>query len=154
MPQIRTSQTSQPSAMPAQTYSFVSAATPMGGFPSLPGIDTRAGLAAALGKPDFYTRMLMMFRNDGALFSRKFAAALKDGDPMASERTAHSLKSMAGTIRATHLQEAAAGLEQVCRMRAAPEIVEAHFERVLSELDPVLTGLQSMNTSVPLHKTL
>jgi PAS domain S-box-containing protein len=81
-------------------------------IPSLPGIDTAAGLRRMMGKPVFYKRVLNDFlqRFDGV--ERVIGTALAEGRRDEAKRQAHSAKGLAGSIGATALSEAAARLEQ------------------------------------------
>ena len=78
--------------------------------PTLPGVDTAAGLALAQGDPRLYRKMLLRFRAGQADFARRFAEAGQAADPSGQERCAHTLKSTAGTIGARSLQDAASRL--------------------------------------------
>jgi PAS domain S-box-containing protein len=119
-------------------------ALPANALPAVPGVDTQAGLAAVMGKVGLYTRLLTMFRDKGLAFNDEFLAARKGQDGAAAERAAHSLKGMAGTIRAQGVQIAAARLESACRENASAEATERLLGQLMLELAPVIAGLQTL----------
>jgi PAS domain S-box-containing protein len=117
----------------------------VGGLPLLPGIDVTAGMATTMNNEKLYTRMLIKFRDSQGSFNELFAAARKDGDPQAAERAAHTLKGTAGNIGAKGIQAAAGELEHACNTGQDTATIEALLAKVLVELEPVITGLQSIN---------
>lgn len=92
------------------------------GWPALPGIEMAAGLATADGKAELYRRLLLKFRASQA----DFAAARRDADPLAAQRSAHTLKGTAGNIGAKALAAA------------------APLADVLQAPTPVITGLDAL----------
>ncbi len=74
-------------------------------------------------------------------------AALKDTDPQAAQRCAHSLKGSAGNIGAKAVTAAAAELEQACREGDPPERQTLLCKNTIRELEVVLTGIAS--TAMP-----
>ncbi|MCF8210112.1 MAG: response regulator [Rhodoferax sp.] len=113
-------------------------------FPTLPGIDTHAGLAVTRGNPKLYRRMLLKFTQSQSRFTENFAAACAGTDPFAAERCAHTLKGTAGNIGAVQLQQAAALLERLCKDGAAAAAVEAQLQRTDAELNTVLRGIGAL----------
>jgi PAS domain S-box-containing protein len=109
----------------------------------LPGIDTRAGLANALGDDKLYRRLLQMFRERERDFPARFKAARAAGHPRAAARMAHDLKSVAGTLAAQAVSQAAAALEQACLADAEDASIDALAQEVARQLDPVIAGLQA-----------
>ena len=105
-------------------------------FAALVGIDSAKGLANAMNDPDFYSRILRLFRHDQANFILRFTEARQQGD---SVSPAHTLKGVAATIGAAQLQQAAAQLEQCCVSGADTEKplrqVEAELNQVLHSID-------------------
>ncbi len=116
------------------------------GLPALPGIDTRAGLATAIGDPRLYERMLVKFRDSQRHFTELFAAAKVDPDPEAATRAAHTLKGTAANIGAGPLQSAAAELELACREDASAAQIDVLLKKVASELAAILPGLDNIGT--------
>jgi hypothetical protein len=70
--------------------------------PTLPGVDTAAGLALAQGDPRLYRKMLRVSA-PGSSFGRRFAEAGQAATRRAGARCAHT-PSTAGTIGARSLQ--------------------------------------------------
>jgi len=110
-------------------------------LPDLPGIDKAAGMATA-GNIKLYTRLLIMFRERMASFAVDFAAARIDADTTAAMRSAHTLKGSAGSIGAKGIQKAAAQLEHACQENHPKDTIDALLQATLSELGPVVDGLQ------------
>jgi len=81
-------------------------------LPVIPGIDTTRGLTLHLQRSDFYLKSLHAFRQDFADCDQQIDAALQAGDQASARRLAHSLKSVAASLGAQQLAEAARALEQ------------------------------------------
>jgi HPt (histidine-containing phosphotransfer) domain-containing protein len=116
----------------------------VGGLPSLPGIDVKAGMATCTNKESLYTRMLIKFRDSQGQFAELFAAAKTDPDPVAPTRCAHTLKGTAGNIGARDLQAAAAELEHACLEGKTAEEIEVLFQKALAELAAIMPGLEKV----------
>ncbi|MCF8210982.1 MAG: response regulator [Rhodoferax sp.] len=111
---------------------------------ALPGIDTRLGLAAAMNKDELYRRLLRKFRDGQGTFALLFAKARGDSDTTAARRCAHTLRGTAATVGALRVVQAAAQLEQACQRQAPEAEIDALLRQVLSELQPVMEGLQAL----------
>jgi two-component system sensor histidine kinase/response regulator len=116
----------------------------VGGLPSLPGIDIKAGMATCTNKESLYTRMLIKFRDSQGGFAELFAAAKIDPDPEATTRAAHTLKGTAGNIGARGVQAAAGELEHACKEKAEADQIESLLQKTLAELAVVMPGLQKV----------
>ena len=97
--------------LPAKASDGHPAPTATGHCEAIPGVDMRAGLRNVGGNSAFYQRLLRQFVVDFAATESQIKAELRDGRPKDAFRHAHDVKGMAGTIGATGLQKAAAGLE-------------------------------------------
>ena len=117
-------------------------------IPELPGIDTKAGMATTQGNAKLYRKLLTKFRDSQQDFEAQFRAALTDDDPVAPERTAHTLKGVAGNIGAKGVQEAAKGLEFACKEKQSAEVIEQLLEAVNRELSPVVAGLAAIDQTM------
>jgi CheY-like chemotaxis protein len=115
-----------------------------GGFGELPGINVKAGMATTMNNEKLYTRMLIKFRDSQGGFPQLFAAALKDSDPVAPARAAHTLKGTAGSIGARGVQAAAGALEDACNAQASADRIDELLKVALAELEPVIAGLQQV----------
>ena len=114
---------------------------------SLPGIDTNAGIATAMGRPELYQRLLLKFLKENTNFEESFALALQDTDGTSPARHAHTLKGNAATIGAFDVQAAAAKLEAICLERAGYEGIASALHSTMSALRPVLAGLRVLEHS-------
>jgi CheY-like chemotaxis protein len=110
----------------------------------LPGVDTRAGLAGVMGNGTLYFQLLRMFRDRESDFSPRFKAARAAGDFGAAARSAHDLKSVAGTLGIHAVQRAAEALEQACMHDAEAADVDALAQNVARVLAPIIAGLQPL----------
>jgi PAS domain S-box-containing protein len=106
---------------------------------TLPGIDTRAGLARMLGKASFYVKQLRKFAEHQAAFVARFQEA--EADPEVQKRLAHTLKGVAGNIGAINLQAAAGELEQTCGTSGGSVDRSKALAVVAAELKTVIDGL-------------
>jgi HPt (histidine-containing phosphotransfer) domain-containing protein len=120
-----------------------------GPLPPLPGIDTAAGMATAMGNGALYRRLLLRFRDSQGDFASAFAAARAEADTTAATRSAHTLKGMAGNIGARALAAATQELESACAGGAPPERIDLLLADVALQLAPVLAGLRQLDGGVP-----
>jgi len=111
---------------------------------NLPGVDVRAGLATASHKEALYRRLLVKFRDVQGTFATLFAQARASSDHTAAQRCAHTLSGTAATIGAHQVHAAAAALELACKQQASVETMDRLLATVLSELQPVIDGLQAL----------
>jgi len=112
----------------------------------LPGIDTAAGRARALGRLELYIRLLRLFLQNGQQFEAQFRGALAAGDTNTAQRLAHTLKGAAANIEAPAIRHAAGLLEQACQ--TDPVAVDRLLAATLQTLEPVLAGLVAALTAV------
>jgi two-component system sensor histidine kinase/response regulator len=111
--------------------------------PLIPGIDMSLGLQRMHGNRQLYLRMLRRCAIGHGKAYAEIRLALDAGDQAAAERLAHTVRGVAGTIGAVHLQECAAGLEQAIRNRHEPETVEAHLRTFQGALSEVVASVES-----------
>ena len=76
-------------------------------------IDLEQGLSMVNGKVSLYLNILRTFQSGNANFGGEIRELLKKGDQKSAQRSAHSLKGVAGTIGASVLQAQAAELEEL-----------------------------------------
>jgi CheY-like chemotaxis protein len=119
-----------------------------GDLADLPGIDVRAGLSGLMGDEALFRRLLRMFRDREADFLARFRSACAAGDAGAAMRCAHDLKSAAGTLGMPAIQQAAQALEHACTNGAEDAEVDTLAQRVASELEPVIAGLQPLQADL------
>jgi len=111
---------------------------------SLPGIDVAAWRGNGMGDDTLYRRLLGMFRDANEAFAAKFVAATASGDAQAARRLAHDLRSLAGTIGAQDVEQAAKALEDGCTHGAEIAELNALLRDVSRHLDPVIQGLHAL----------
>ncbi|HSW04322.1 response regulator [Aquabacterium sp.] len=118
---------------------------PPAGLPKRwPGIERPVDMAAFGGSEALYRRLLGMFAEREASFAARFRAARDSADLDSATRHAHELKSVAATLGARTLGEAAAALEAACLQGAERQDIDALFEILTGQLDPVLAGLRAL----------
>ncbi|MGL4602933.1 MAG: response regulator [Iodobacter sp.] len=79
--------------------------------PFIEGLDQETGLNYAMGKPDFYRRLLIKITEEIPKVMAALEAALADEHMADAKRHAHTIKGIAATVGAGVLQNAAAVLE-------------------------------------------
>ena len=118
----------------------------------LPGIDFETGLRNVANKPDLYRRMAARFRSRYGEGTRELRELLDLGEHESAHRWAHSLKSLAGTLGAAPLQDAAYNVEQRLASaegeQASPDLAELDqaFDQVLASLATALDGPDSQTS--------
>jgi two-component system, sensor histidine kinase and response regulator len=113
------------------------AALSAGGLPSVEGLDATDGLARVGGNRKLYLKLLRQFVTQQGDAAAQITGQLKAGDVATAERSAHTLKGVAGNLGAKNLQSAAADLEKLLRDHATTETIEParlRFEENLSAL--------------------
>jgi HPt (histidine-containing phosphotransfer) domain-containing protein len=86
-----------------------------------------------------------MFRDRERDFTTRFRGARASGDPEASLRLAHDLKSVSGTLGAYAVHRAATALEAACARPAGDAEIDRLVQAVARRLEPVIAGLQSLD---------
>ena len=111
---------------------------------NLKGIDVAVGMSTTMDNEDLYRRLLNKFYEGQKDFSDTFIQALNDKDDSAAMRCAHTLKGNAGNIGAKGVQLAAAELEAACRNQETQSQIQELLAKVVLELGPVISSLQSL----------
>ncbi len=110
-------------------------------FHKLTGIDTDKGLEIARNRPEFYIKLLTLFRDSQHNFHNDFLMEQQSDDPNGAMRAAHSLKGSAANIGATTLGDAALALEMACHEYNSEDEISERLKKVTAELDPLIAGL-------------
>ncbi|RDH86691.1 MAG: hypothetical protein DIZ78_07240 [endosymbiont of Escarpia spicata] len=110
-------------------------------FHKLIGIEIDKGLEIARGRPEFYMKLLTMFRDSQHDFLNNFLMEQQSDDPNGAIRAAHSLKGSAANIGATTLRDAAQELEMACNEYNSDDEIPDILKKVTTELDPLIAGL-------------
>lgn len=124
-------------------------------FPDLPGVDTKAGLAACQGNSSQYRKLLIRFRDSESDFGEKIKDAQDNKTPQDVIRCVHNLKGVAGNLGVTGVYNAAAALEAACKQNAAnnstadvtPVNIDPLLEKTVTELTFALNGLKDLKQS-------
>ncbi|KAB2924413.1 MAG: response regulator [Dechloromonas sp.] len=120
-------------------------------WPVLPGIDRQTGLELHMNRPEFYLKSLHAFRQDFANCTQRIGSALAGGERNEARRLAHSAKSVAASLGAGELSDAARQLEQALAEETADQALADTLERFHSRLSEVIDGLAALPplTSAP-----
>jgi two-component system sensor histidine kinase/response regulator len=126
---------------------FVSAAS-HGGAAELDlahtGLDVERALARLMGNRTLYRSVLEKLAfGPMAASAETLVDELRSGDRDAAQRTAHSLKGVAGTVGASELEARARELESAFRAGKADAEIERIHERVSSELRRLVATLRT-----------
>jgi len=113
-------------------------------LPKIEGLDQEAGLVRVQGDKALYRRLLTKFRETQRRFVEAFRVAREDSEDDTALRLVHTLKGLAGTLGATGLQEAAAGLEGACRKQAPEDQLAVRLQAVEGELLPLISLLDTL----------
>lgn len=107
----------------------VGSKTPDDAFVSLAGIDIDVGLARMNGSQELYMTVLKQFFQDHSTDDQIIAQAISQNDFPLAQRTAHTLKGVAGGIGAQALYDSAQKVEKAIK------------EKQLSRLEPLMENL-------------
>jgi PAS domain S-box-containing protein len=120
-------------------------------LPSLPGIDTEAGVARLGGNVNSYLRLLDKFAENQANSINEIEAAVNAGNGEEAIRLAHTLKGVSGSIGAEGLFQAAAELEKV--LKADPSSLPGpQLARSGDELEMILNLIRKSGQEEPAEK--
>ena len=107
----------------------------------LPGIDARVGRSSTMSNDVLYRRLLGMFREGQRNFGPQFNAARAKGDDATAMRLAHNLRAVSGSLGAVAVQHSASALERACARGESGDVIGELLDAVVSDLEPVITGL-------------
>jgi signal transduction histidine kinase/CheY-like chemotaxis protein/HAMP domain-containing protein len=123
---------------------------------SIADLDTKDGLARVAGNRKLYLKLLRQFIAQQRDAPKRIAGQLKSGDRATAERSAHTVKGIAGNLGAKTVQSAAGELEKAIRERAGPaqlEMLQQRFGETLGalvdRLGPALGDEQPVPAAVP-----
>jgi two-component system sensor histidine kinase/response regulator len=133
-----------PDDVPAAAPPSVTSASD--GLPAVPGLDTGDGMSRVAGNQKLYLRLLRVFADEQRDAPQRIAEALRRQDVAVAERTAHTLKGVAGNLGAHDVQAAAGRLESLLRDRAPADDIEAARQQVAALLEPLVAGLRNALT--------
>jgi HPt (histidine-containing phosphotransfer) domain-containing protein len=105
-------------------------------------LDVEAGVKRVVGKRDFYERLVRQFaEGEEAEAVKIIRIQLSADEREAAERTAHSLKGVAGTLGAVELQHRAGGLESAIKKNSDESATEKLVDSVDQELSRLVSAI-------------
>ncbi len=112
-------------------------------LPRLPGIDTEVGLRRIMDNIPFYKDVLKKFKDNYEFSAKEIKVLYDKGDIETAKLKVHTIKSVAGSIGATELQESTKLLEVAISsdgMEKVPELIDQYG----SSLQEVIYSIVSM----------
>jgi len=106
----------------------------------IPGIDTTAGLARALGDASLYRRLLARYEEQLTDFDEAFRSPIDSGDSEEARRVVHTLNGVSGSLGAQAVHEAAMSVENAV---VAESYDHEQLAPLTREISQVLPGLSS-----------
>ena len=124
------------------------------GLPDLPGFDMAGALQRLGGNQKLYRTLLERFYNGyNNKFSQDIQAGLAAGNLEETQRNAHTVKGLAGTIGHAGLAEASLGLEMACKNAlqgsGSSSELEPALARFLAQLEAVINALSTIFGPAP-----
>ena len=115
----------------------------MSSTPNIPGFNVPLALRQLGNNIKLYDKLLDRFQSSYESAAADIAANVASGDYETAERSAHTIKGLAGSLGATALQETSARLEKICR----EQIKGGEFDEALAafgqELSAAVAGIRS-----------
>lgn len=110
--------------------------------PSIPGFNVPLALRQLGNNMKLYVKLLDKFEKSYAAAPEEMAGYLKSGDFETAERTAHTIKGLAGSLGASALQEVSFTLEKLFRDKAAGPEVTAAVEAFSTEITAAVEAIR------------
>lgn len=114
----------------------------MSDIPNIPGFNIPLALRQLGNNVKLYTKLLDQFQKSYASAATDIAANIQADDYETAERSAHTIKGLAGSLGATALQEVSAVLEKLCRERTEPAGINDTLGSFDKELTAAITGIR------------
>jgi signal transduction histidine kinase/CheY-like chemotaxis protein len=111
-------------------------------LPPVEGLDSYDGVLRVGGNRSLYLKLLRQFMSRQSDAPEQIDRQLQAGDWATAERTAHSLKGVAGNLGAKGVQAAAADLEQALRQGMSLEEVQRLRQILSDQLNTLITRLR------------
>lgn len=110
--------------------------------PNIPGFNIPLALRQLGNNVKLYTKLLDQFQKSYASAPAEIAGSIRADDYETAERSAHTIKGLAGSLGATTLQEVSAKLEKLCRERAEEAAVAGTLGLFGEEMDMAISGIR------------
>lgn len=115
----------------------------MSSTPNIPGFNVPLALRQLGNNVKLYNKLLDQFQKSYTATARDIAESVSSGDYETAERSAHTIKGLAGSLGAAGLQEAAAKLEKICREQTAGDGYEDALGAFAGELEAAITAIRA-----------
>jgi two-component system sensor histidine kinase/response regulator len=122
---------------------------PPGDLPVIAGLDATDGLRRVGGNRKLYEKLLRQFIDQQADAPAQLATQLASGDLATAERSAHTVKGIAGNLAMTEVQASAGALEKAIREHADPARIEELRQQFADVLFDLLARLRPALGAVP-----
>ncbi|CAA6677033.1 MULTISPECIES: response regulator [unclassified Lentimonas] len=109
---------------------------------SIDGLDLEKGMQSVAGRWELYEKILRKFITNYADIGEELSSKIKNKQYDDAQRSAHSLKGLAGSIGAHELQKAAKIAEQAIKDQHLDEAQTA-FRQIQSVIEPLIANIQS-----------
>jgi two-component system sensor histidine kinase/response regulator len=121
----------------------VAEAPPPGHLPSIPDLDAKDGLARVGGNRKLYLKLLRQFAAQQADAAEQIAGQLRAGDHPTAERSAHTVKGVAGNLGARPIQLLAGELEKAISVKVPGAELTPLLHEFSSALDTFVKNLRA-----------
>ncbi|CAK7007048.1 MAG: hypothetical protein DELT_00283 [Desulfovibrio sp.] len=111
-------------------------------IPDIPGFNIPLALRQLGNNVKLYTKLLDQFQKTYAPAAAEIAQNVASDDYETAERSAHTIKGLAGSLGATTLQDASAKLEKLCRDRVEGGDIAEAIGVFGQEMDLAITGIR------------
>ena len=109
---------------------------------SIAALDARAGLARVGGSGRFFVKLLRQFVDQQASAAAQITEARVNNDTATAERTAHTLKGVAGSLGAREVQARAGLVEKLIRDGAGSPDIDTALRGLAAALEPLVADLR------------
>jgi len=110
--------------------------------PAIPGFNVPLALRQLGNNLKLYTKLLDQFQKSYASSANDIAESVSSRDFETAERSAHTIKGLAGSLGATALQEISAVLEKLCREQKTGEQYTAALAVFDKEIKAAVAGIR------------
>lgn len=110
--------------------------------PAIPGFNVPLALRQLGNNLKLYAKLLDQFQKSYASSADDIAESVSSGDFETAERSAHTIKGLAGSLGATALQEISAVLEKLCREQKTGEQYAAALAVFDKEIKAAVAGIR------------
>jgi two-component system sensor histidine kinase/response regulator len=122
-------------------------------LPKIEGLDVEEGIGRVGGNEQLYRKLLRQFVDEQGDSVEEIRGAMARAEGALAERTAHTLKGVAGNLGARGVHEVAGELEQLIRDGRTGADLEAKLAEVAGKLDPLVAQLRPLMPDPPVGET-